>query len=383
MTAGSSYAVCDIGFELSFASVLGTLAGAECFRRTERARTKRRRLGKSHPAKSLARRWLGQLLRNLWEAVCISGCASAAAFPVLVLRGLSVSIYAVVSGIVVLWLVKPMMLLGLGAAFTGLVPGLAPVYKMVSKAASLLTGLLNSWAVWIAAKPGAGLYFDTAYAAAAALVLIALCVLAMHWKVRFRAAAPGILLLAVLAVGLGNALSRDVVHIDLVGSANAPAVVVTQNDTAMVLFRGGASTQNAVENQLARRGVHCTELVVDLRIKPKTACTLETERLVSADGLAAGTTQKRKCTAVLVEITRTREGCLVRLTIGGRQFVTLSGKVELEQPVTAQWLLASPAKPTAVRYQKVLALRCYSWMESGEELPSTLTLRPDGTLKAG
>ena len=37
-------------------------------------------------------------------------------------------------------------------------------------------------------------------------------------------------------------------HIDLVGSANAPAVVVTQNDTAVVLFRGGASAQNAVEN---------------------------------------------------------------------------------------------------------------------------------------
>ncbi len=383
MTAGSSYAVCDIGFELSFASVLGTLAGAECFRRTERARAKRIDFGRARPAKSRAMLWFTRLLWNLWEAVCISACASAAAFPVLVLRGLSVSIYAVVSGIVVLWLVKPMMLLGLGAAFTGLVPGIAPVYKVVSKAAALLTGLLNAWAVWISAKPGAGLYFDTAYAAIVALVLIALCALAMHWKVRFRAAAPGILLLAVLAVGLGNALSRDVVHIDLVGSANAPAVVVTQNDAAVVLFRGGTSTQNAVENQLVRRGVNRTELLVDLRIKPKTPCTLEAERVVLAGELTADTTQKHKSTLALVKIFRTREGCLVQLTIDGRQFVTLSGKVELEQPLSAQWLLASPAKPTAVRYQNVLALRCYDWMESGEELPSSLTLRPDGELQAG
>ena len=47
-----------------------------------------------------------------------------------------------------------------------------------------------------------------------------------------------------------QALSRDVVHIDLVGSANAPAVVVTQNDTAVVLFRGGNSVRNAVAEQL-------------------------------------------------------------------------------------------------------------------------------------
>ncbi len=33
MTAGNSYAACDIGFELSFAAVLGTVAGGACVRR--------------------------------------------------------------------------------------------------------------------------------------------------------------------------------------------------------------------------------------------------------------------------------------------------------------------------------------------------------------
>ena len=194
---------------------------------------------------------------------------------------------------------------------------------------------------------------------------------------------PCLLLTAALAIGIGNALNRDVVHIDLVGSANAPAVVVTQNDTAVVLFRGGVSTQNAVEKQLARRGVHRTELVVDLRIRPKTACALAAEKTVRAEELSENTTQKRKSTPALVEIIRTREGCLVQLTIGGRQFATLSGKVELEQPVTVQWLLASPAKPAVVRYQNVLALRRYDWMACGAEPPASLTLHPDGTLKAG
>lgn len=381
MTAGNSYAVCDIGFELSFVTVVGTLAGAECFRRTERARAKRTTYRKGRPPQSPVQLWLTRVAVNLWEAVCISACASIAAFPVLVLRGLSVSIWAVLSGVTVLWMVKPMMLLGLGAAFAGLVPVLSPVYGAVSRAASLLTGLLNAWALWLAQKPGAGIYFDTAYAAVVCLVLIGLCWLAFHWKLRLRAALPCILLTAVVAVGLGNALSRDVVHIDLVGSANAPAIVVSQNDTAVVLFRGGASIQYAVENQLARRGVHTVELLADLRTKPESACTLEAEQTVSAEKLQINTARKQKCTPALVEILRTRAGVLVRLTIGNRQFVTLSGKVELAQPLSAQWLLASPAKPDAVRYENVLALRQYDWMQGGEELCSSLSLRRRGGLK--
>ena len=37
MTAGNSYAVCDIGFELSFAAVVGTVAGGVCIRRARDA----------------------------------------------------------------------------------------------------------------------------------------------------------------------------------------------------------------------------------------------------------------------------------------------------------------------------------------------------------
>ena len=214
-------------------------------------------------------RILRHVRSSLTETVCIGVCASAAAFPVLVLRGLSVSLWAVASGVAVLWMVKPMMLLGLGTAFAGLVPVAGPLYLLLGKAAEALTGLLNRWAVWVSAKPGAGLYFDTNYAALVCLLLMALCGLAHLWKVRLRVAVPGLLLTAALAIGAGNALCRDVVHIDLVGSANSPAVVVSQNHTAVVLFRGGASTQRAVENQLARRGVTTVELLADLRLDRK------------------------------------------------------------------------------------------------------------------
>ena len=55
-------------------------------------------------------------------------------------------------------------------------------------------------------------------------------------------------------------------------------MVIAQNDRAVVLFRAGSAAQRAVENQLARRGVRTVELVVDLRMNAKTACTCPRSR---------------------------------------------------------------------------------------------------------
>ena len=380
MTARNSYAVCDIGFELSFAAVLGTLAGAELSRHLH-ALFAAHATRKKKPA--VLQRILRHVRSSLTETVCIGVCASAATFPVLVLRGLSVSIYAVLSGAAVLWMVKPVMLLGLGTAFAGLVPAAGPLYTMIGKAAEFLTGLLNRWTVWISIKPGAGLYFDTNYAALVCLLLMALCGLAHVWKVRLRVAVPGLLLTATLAIGAGNALCRDVVHVDLVGSANSPAVVVSQNHTAVVLFRGGASTQRAVENQLARRGVTTVELLADLRLDPENACTLPARTMCRVAVQLVGSAVTRQTQTAAVETLRTRSGCLVRLTIGEQQFVTVSGTVTLAEPVRVQWLLASPAKPEAVQWEQLLSRSDhYQWMQDGEAVYASLSLRPSGGWRA-
>lgn len=380
MTARNSYAVCDIGFELSFAAVLGTLAGAELSRHLH-ALFAAHATRKKKPA--VLQRILRHVRSSLTETVCIGVCASAATFPVLVLRGLSVSLWAVASGVAVLWLVQPMLLLSLGTAFAGLVPVAGPLYLLLGKAAEALTGLLNRWTVWISTKPGAGLYFDTNYAAFVCLLLMALCGLAHLWKVRLRVALPGILMTAVLAIGVGNALCRDVVHVDLVGSANSPAVVVSQNHTAVVLFRGGASTQRAVENQLARRGVTTVELLADLRLDPENACTLPARTMCRVAVQPVGSAVTRQTSTAAVETLRTRSGCLVRLTIGEQQFVTVSGTVTLAEPVRVQWLLASPAKTEAVQWEQLLSRSDhYQWMQGGEAVYASLSLRPSGGWRA-
>lgn len=369
MTLGNSYAACDVGFELSFAAVAGTLTGAELARR----------------AKDTWGRRLPQAVKGLLETVCISACASAATFPVLVLRGMSASLYALVSSVAVLWLVQPILLCGLGAALTGLLPLLAPLYRLFALAGELLAGALNAWARMAAGWPGAQLYFETKYAALVSLTLIGLGLLAARWKVRLRWAAPALLMTAAAAVSLGNALSRDVVSVALLGSSRSPVVVVTENRQAMVLFRGGSSEQYAVEQYLAQHSIDGVELLVDLRTSPGTACTLEAGRTVSMAELTDYRTVAAGFGDVEAELFCTRSGHIVRLTVDGRRLVTLSGSAELAQRVHADWLLASAARPDSFACDNILTLSgSYAWLEgTGGRVVTgapglTLRLRPGG-----
>ena len=62
----------------------------------------------------------------------------------------------------------------------------------------------------------------------------------------------------------------------------------------MVLFRGGSSTQQAVETLLTRRGAREVEMLVDLRMNPRTPCTLEARERMAADEMPRYTTDVYK-----------------------------------------------------------------------------------------
>lgn len=362
MTAGNSYAVCDVGFQLSFAAVVGTLAGGAVVRRSQEAWEKQRAKKKRHRLRFWKRKALG-LAGSLWETVCISACASMATFPVLVLWGMSTSLYALVSGAAVLWLVEPILLTGLGAALLGLVPALAQAQRVCSCCAELLAEVLDRWALWVSGWPGAQIWFDTAYAAVVCLLLAGLCWLAFHNRVRLRVVLPALLLTAGLAVFTGNALNRDVVRVELVGSRNAPAVVISRNESAVILFRGGDVTRSAVETTLERRNIRTVECLIDLRLRPRSAQRMGAEQRIAVDRMALYATRRVRCGPAEVEVLRTRNGCVARIQAAGQTFVTLSGSAALAAPVQADTLLASPARPDCVKYDAILSLSSdYRWM---------------------
>ena len=380
MCLGNGYAVYDVGFELSFAAVMGTLAGAECAGRGweryyDRKKKRKGRREKPSRAVLLFRHFAG----GVWDSLCVSLCASAATFPVLVLRGMSTTVWAVASGVAVLWLMGPMLSFGLGAALLGLAAEGLPLFEIIRRPVAFcaegLAWLMNEWAFRVSVLPGASLWFDGTYAALVCLALILLCVMAMRRHIRLRVALPTVILLAALAIGLETALSWNVVNIELVGTRAAPAVVITQRGKAVVLFRGSSITQRAVENQLEKRGVRTVELLVDLRMQPEMRCTLQVEKCINAAALAENTTRRASCGEVDLELFRTRQGCILRMRVGGQRFITLSGTVRPAKPIRAEWL----ARPDNIRYTDCLTLSSkYRWMEEDAEPVSRLRLRLKG-----
>ncbi len=384
MCLGNGYAVYDVGFELSFAAVMGTLAGAECAGRGRERyydRKKKRKSRREKPSRAvlLFRRFAG----GVWDSLCVSLCASVATFPVLVLRGMSTTVWAVASGVAVLWLVGPMLSFGLGAALLGLAAEGLPLFEIIRRPVAFcaegLAWLMNEWAFRVSVLPGASLWFDGTYAALVCLVLILLCAMAMRRHIRLRVALPTVILLAALAFGLETALSWNVVNIELVGTRAAPAVVITQREKAVVLFRGSSITRRAVENQLEKRGVRTVELLVDLRMQTEEPCRIEAQKRINAAALAENTTRCASCDEVDLELFRTRQGCILRMRVGGQRFITLSGTVRPAKPIRAEWLLASMARPDNIRYTGCLTLSSkYRWMEEDAEPVSRLRLRLEG-----
>ena len=304
----------------------------------------------------------------------------------LVLRGMSTTVWAVASGVAVLWLVGPMLSFGLGAALLGLAAQnfeSLPLFEIIRRPAAFcaegLAWLMNEWAFRVSVLPGASLWFDEAYAALVCLVLILLCAMAMRRHIRLRAALPTVILLAALAIGLETALNWNVVNIELVGTRASPAVIITQREKAVVLFRGGSTTRRAVENQLEKRGVRTVELLVDLRMQPEEPCRIEAQKRINAAALAENTTRRASCGGVDLELFRTRQGCILRMRVGGQRLITLSGTVRPAKPIRAEWLLASSARPENIRYTDCLTLSSkYRWMEEDAEPVSRLRLRLDG-----
>ena len=357
----------------------GTLAGAELARR--RAARRLREEEEHHP-RPLPLRLAVRLWDAVWEAGCIAVCASAATFPVLVLRGLSTSPYALLSGVAVLWLVNPMMVLGIAAALTGMVPALGPVCRACAWGAAFLVRLLNGWARMVAGWPGAQLAFDTRYAAFVSLGLMGLCWLAYRWRLRARVFLPALVLAAGVGVGAGLAVNRDVVRIELIGGGRTPSVVLAQNDQTVILYRGGSGGRSAVERWLARHGQTQATLLVDLRMEPTRTNQPPAERVMTPGRFEPYTDHQTVRGDIELDMMRSSGGVGVRVTVDRWRLGAVSGDFELASAAAVDWLLASPSDPAAFRWQEVLALGRYDWMRpDSPTAPAKLWLRPGGGSK--
>lgn len=352
MSSFNTYAVCDLALQLSFAATFGVLFGAE--------------LTCGLPEKPWAESRLGEAAAIILQKFVPTVGASLCTFPVLVFWGMNVSAAALLANMIVLWMAKPILLFGFLTALCGLTPFLQPLQRGFGLCGGVLVRLLNGMAEWFAALPGSQLYFETSFAAVVVLILAIYAVLLWKLKLSGLQVAAAVTTAAVFALALGSVLQQRLIRVALVGNTWTPAVVVTQNQSAVVLYRGGYYNETEILEYLNQRGIEQADWVVDLRYSASSDCDLQTTyAILPLSEMDKYAVQKVYWQDVTFSLYSTGNGGAVWMDLGGVSAVVTSGALELYQPVTPDLLLAASSDPKLVQADTVLTLhQRYSWLDS-------------------
>lgn len=350
MSALNAYTVCDLALQLSFAATLGVLCGGEATQKLPRAEWAQSRWGG----------WAARLLQN----TASSAASALFTFPVLVFWGMTVSAVSLLANLCILWLARPMLLCGFGAALCGLVPWLAPLQRGFGLAGGILVRLLLALAEWFAALPGAQLYFETPFAGVVVLVLLVGAAVLLAAKVPKRHIAVVCAVLLCAAGLVGGVFSRDITRVALVGNSWSPSVVITKDGQAAVLYRGGDYNYATVRDYLEQRGILQPDLVVDLRYDATSDCRLAAAQQLALADLDRYTAENFTWNGVAVSLYSSGKGGAVWLDLGSVSAAVVSGDLQTAQPVRADFLLASSANAADVQSSAILTRHLgYLWLD--------------------
>ncbi len=331
----NGYAACDLGFRLSFGAVLGVQAAQSIARWEDRTVFPRAETARGEWMRSLGLQALGTLQCTI--------LATLATLPVLLVHNMTASGVSVLTNLLVVWMLRPALILGILVTVLSAVPVLLPCVKAFSLLLTLWLNAMYSVVQWCASLPWARLALPETYAL---FVLAVLGILAVFfWKLRQMVwYLPAALLCAGAAIALGIRMEYGVVRIAMVGTAGNGCVVLTQNGQAAVLFRGGDSNLRGVEEYLADAGGLPQTLLVDLRQSPR-EISFDAEQVLEMDAMV-----ETSCTlGVLDDITLTlwhdSGGNLAVAEINGYTVGIQSGKVSMETPLILDTYFAGASCP--------------------------------------
>lgn len=368
------YAPCDLGFQLSFGAVLGVQAAAAI------TRWEGRDLFPWPETEGGERlRFLGLGILSTLQSTIL---ATLATLPVLLAHGMTASGVSVLTNLLVVWMLRPALILGICVLALSAAPVLAPCMKAFSLLLTLWLNAMNAIIQWCASLPMARLALPEKYTlfVLAVLGLLALLYWKMHRMVWYL---PAALTCAALAVALGIVFEKDVVHIALVGTAGNGCLVLTQNGQAAVFFRGGDSNLRAVEDYLADAGGLPQTILVDLRQSAR-EMTFEAEQVIEMDDMEEGIRVIPFSEDVTLELWHTGDGNLAVAGISGYTVGIQSGKMDTDVPAELDVYCAGASYPKNIDAKTVVyTSRAASWLEQagdarllyGPEIPE-LTIRP-------
>lgn len=352
MSAGNAYAVCDLALQLSFGATLGVLLAAEWSESLSRL--------------SWAQTGKGSAAAAVLQKAAVSLGAVIGTFPILVFWGMNVSTVSLLSNLLVLWLASPILMCGILTALCGLTVWLWPFQRLFGFLGAACVKLLNEAVARLAGLPGSQLHFNTPYAGIVALVLLAYVLLLRRLGCRWRFLLPAAGVLLSGAVLAASVLSQNLLRAALVGNAWSPAVVLTQNRHAAVLFRGGSYNAAEISEYLRQSGIEQAELVIDLRYTEGELCPLKAEKTIQLASLLPGQVQTESWQGKSITMLSSGQGGIVCMDLDGLSAAVTSGQLQTANDIQVDVLLGASGNPAGVQAETVLSLsELYSWLADG------------------
>lgn len=329
--------------------------------------------------------YLYAFLLWLLESLQVSLFASLATLPVLLAHGLTTSGVSVLSNLLVVWMLQLALQLGMVVLLFAAIPILDPLAHMAGLLLSLWLHGMIYLVTFCAQLPLARVDLPVRYTI---LVWATLAVLALlFWRARkLHWYLPVAIGAAIFAVRIGIYAQRDVVRIALVGAANNPCAVCTQNGAAVVFFRGGQSNLQAVESYLSKHALPEVELVIDLRQNPSEMNFADAAlwRMEQQENFQS----QKVLDGLTLDLYHENSGNLAVLGVGDRHIAIMAGNIHLSQPVAVDVFCAAGALSDSVQANTIVYCTSHpSWLEhiDNEELyyssaEPVITVRPEHSM---
>ena len=362
LTLSRCYAVCDLGLQLSFAATFGVLIADLTAKQWKRVRAQ-------------ADKPISDGMYAVVMTLLISVFASVFTLPIQLLNNLPVSGVAIITNLLVMPLVGPVVILGLLAAFCGLIPGLLFAVRFFLLLAGFFIKLINQIVAFAIVLPGAQLMLPKGYTLFVVAILSVLIWLGCRWNCR-RQAVVIVSGLAVMAMFLYSSLQKNVVTLITAGDAASPCVVVFYHEQSMVLFQGGESNRRSVMQTLQRYGVTEPNVWVDLRSDP-TSLDIQAEKIMIAQQLQEKQAETISFCDIIGTIIHAESANVAVIQIEGYRVGVVQGTLMSASPLQLDVLIAGSKQPGTIEAQQIVAEKEYAWQK--EYQAALFHYKPIGT----
>ena len=352
LTLANPFTYCDVGFLLSASATAGVVTAQLAVGRLPDAR----RLVARLPVP-----WWRKGLLAFLRGAAVPFFAALFTLPLQIYMQSGFSLVTVAANLCASPLVLPQLICCWLCAICGAwFPG-SGAHRAFSLAAGLFTRLLADLAEWFADLPFGVVQIYGRYALFTAALLFGLGLLLWKWRMArwMFVAGP---CLAAMAFGFSWLIQLGSVTVTLVGGSYNPCVVLYDTQEAAVIFRGGESNRQAVEDFLL---LHRLELrtVVDLRQGDPASCGLEpAQPTVLLEDVPPVGVKIQALDGVPLAVFVQSDGAMAIAQVHSCTVAANTGKGYWEDMPTIGILAAGPSRPEKVDCDLLLTAYSYDWL---------------------